>query len=240
MPKSSYDVLMSGARTQNIALEITANNISNANTHGFKANRLIFEEVLRESEDGLAMAQESGVRIAKNYTDFRQGMLDKTGNPLDLALSGDGFFVVNTARGDRYTRAGSFRVSSDGYLVNGQGYRVQGEGGDIDLKDTRGLRVDNEGNVTKRGRLLDKIRTVSFADPQKIQREGHNLWLNPTANEVLENKTSIQTGWLEKSNVTPMKSLTDMIQISRLYEMFMKGIQMFQKIDAKTSEQLGR
>jgi flagellar basal-body rod protein FlgG len=231
---------MSGARTQNIALEMTANNISNANTHGFKANRLVFEEVLKESEDGLEMASESQVRVAKNYTDLRQGMMDKTGNPLDLAIAGDGFFVVNTPGGERYTRAGAFTISAEGYLVNAQGYRVQGEGGDIDLRDPRGLRVDNEGNVTKRGRLLDTLRVVSFAEPQKIEREGHNLWTNPPTNEVLTSKVSIKTGWLEKSNVNPIRSMTNMIQISRLYEMFMKGIQTFQKIDEKTTQQLSR
>ena len=240
MPKSSYSVLMSGARTQNLALEMTANNISNANTTGFKAERLVFEEVLKESEDGLQMVKESQVQVAGNHTDFRQGIMDKTGNPLDLAIAGEGFFVVNTPGGERYTRAGSFGISADGYLVNTDGHRVQGESGDIDLKDARGLRVDHEGNVTKRGRLLDTIRVVSFADVQKVEREGHNLWVNPPANEVIESEAAVKSGWLEKSNVNAIHSMTNMIQISRLYEMFMKGIQTFQKIDEKTSQQLGR
>jgi flagellar basal-body rod protein FlgF len=228
---------VSGASAQSRALDIVSNNLANAPTTGFKSQHLTFEEVLHKV-DGVPNQVQRQVRIDESYTNFRQGSLEETGNPLDVALSDTGFFVVETENGPRYTRDGHMAVSDEGVLVTAGGYPVQGEGGEIRLQPQHRTRITQEGVVMGDGQHLGTLRRVDFADKQKLIREGHNLWKAPEEAGIEESQVRLQARSLEGSNVNIVESMTEMVWIARAYEVFTRTVDTFKKVDERTATQI--
>jgi flagellar basal-body rod protein FlgF len=204
-------------------LDIIANNIANLNTTGFKATGSKFEEFLmpvaREFDLTDTGRQLSFVIDRGTWHDLSQGAIELTGNPLDVALDGDGFLVVQTPNGERYTRNGSLRMNAAGELVTAEGFPVLGESGRIvfQLNDVD-ITIARDGTVTVRDGIRGRLRLVGFAAPQALRKDTASTYAAPAGlvPEPVVNTRVIQ-GALEKSNVKSVAELTRMIEVSRAY-----------------------
>jgi flagellar basal-body rod protein FlgF len=211
-------------------LDVVANNIANVNTTGFKADNAVFQEYLmpvaRENrfnppDRRLSFVEDHGI-----WHDFSQGSLRPTGNPLDVAIDGDGFLVVQTAAGERYTRNGSLQINAQGQLVTNDGSLVLGDNGPIVIQQTdHNIAIAPDGRVsviegtnTANDSMRGKLRVVSFAAPQRLLKDGANNFSAPAgvASEPTKNVRLIQ-GSIESSNVNAVGDMTRMIEISRTY-----------------------
>ncbi|MBW2307917.1 MAG: flagellar hook basal-body protein, partial [Deltaproteobacteria bacterium] len=174
---SDIFIAATGLMAQEKRLEVIANNLANANTTGFKRDVASFgtwlDIQLRGGLDGRAEAVGGvsadtsdlhGTFMYRTVTDFSQGALRYTGNPLDFALQGEGFFVLQTPEGIRYTRNGSFQIGADNYLITRQGYRVMGEAGAIQIIGEE-LQCDTKGRLRSAGRDIDRLKIVKSPDP---------------------------------------------------------------------------
>jgi len=205
--------------------EIIANNIANVNTTGFKRDRVVFRRTLAAE---LAAAAEEGNQVVAEdvLTDFSQGPLEKTDRPLDVALDGPGFFVVQTQAGERYTRAGNFRLAPDGTLVTPDGNPVLGERGPIVLQDDR-VEIHSDGDIYQAGELVGRLRIVAFDDLSSLRKEGHGLFVltDPSVRPREAEGSTVRQGYLEGSNVNPLEEMVEMMVLLRNFEAEQKAIQ---------------
>jgi flagellar basal-body rod protein FlgG len=200
---------------------VIANNLANINTTGFKKD-LPFSEVLSE-ENGIILQQ---------FTDHKQGDILYTNNPLDVALSGEGFFTLETEGGTRFTKNGKFQISDDGFLVTTQGYKVMGESGEINLEEYMSEQ-DQDITITKEGDLIfgknhvDKLLISKVDDINDLKKvEGSCFILEEGGSfQAEEDEYAIQQGYLESSNVNPVIEMEAMIQQTKDYETASKIIQ---------------
>lgn len=207
-------------------LDVIANNIANINTAGYKADGSLFEEYLSSN----ARAAGSGGRVSfvrdrGIWHDMSQGPIERTGNPLDIAVDGNAFLVVQTARGERYTRNGSLHINVTGQLVTSDGDAVIGNAGPITFQpNDHQVSISRDGTISVRegASKVDsergKLRLVTFADPQKLQKDGGST-LNVTGNAQPQDtdKAGIIQGSVEKSNVRGVVEMSRMIEITRNY-----------------------
>jgi flagellar basal-body rod protein FlgG len=240
----------SGALAQERRLAVLANNISNINTAGFKKDIGIFK-VLEENEDAVVNPVASGnspIQMNaplylqyKTQTDFSPGSLKKTDNPFDLAQEGNGFFCVQSPEGIRYTRNGHFTLDPQGLLVTQDGYTVIGNGGEINI-DGRSFDVDIQGNISVDGAQVDKLRVVEFATPLDLEKVGDTLFAttDPDVNPESPELVKIRQGFLELSNVDPVRMMTEMIEVLRGYESYQKAIRALDDASAKSINEVGQ
>jgi flagellar basal-body rod protein FlgF len=202
-------------------MDVVANNLANLNTTGFKAETLLFEEyrmpVARDRDFFYPDQPLSYTDDWATIHDMTTGSMLETGNPLDVALRGEGFLVVDTPEGERYSRAGSLAIGEDGTLEDMSGYPVLGTGGPIqfDAEETD-ITISDDGTVSSSAGVKGRLRIVEFADPQTVQRFGNNLWNGGTP--VPATATHVVQGSIEKSNVSGITAMSDMIRIQRAYE----------------------
>jgi len=235
MDAAMYKAL-SGAIVQMRRLESATQDLSNVNTYGYKGQRLAFNEVLAAQ----AAKERSGglVALGEQRTDHSQGTLQQTGNPLDVALEGAGFFVVNAGRGDRYTRAGRFALATDGTLIAAGGGPVMGEKGAIRL--TGKVEILPDGMVTSDGAEVDKLRIVVFADPKKLVREEKGLFKGPQAEASISKDVKVVQGNLEESNVSPIEAMIHLITIQRQFESYDRVMRSIDSATEKILAEAGR
>jgi flagellar basal-body rod protein FlgF len=211
-------------------LDVLSNNIANVNTNGYKADRPLFEEYLnsRAHEDNFKGADRrvSYVQDRGTFRDMTEGAATQTGNPLDVAVDGKGYFVVQTPNGERYTRNGSFEINATGQLVDSEGNQVLGTGGPITFQLTdHNVTVSPTGIVTVRdgsgttSAPRGQLQIVGFDQPRALQKDGASTFKAP--NGVNSNPapqgTRVVQGALEKSNVRPIAEMARMIEITRSY-----------------------
>ncbi|MGE3145469.1 MAG: flagellar basal-body rod protein FlgF [Pseudorhodoplanes sp.] len=211
-------------------MDVVANNIANVNTTGFKTDTALFEEYIMPGASAGQFARPdrrmSYVHDRSTFHDQSQGSLQHTGAPLDVAIEGEGYLVVQTPRGERYTRAGSMQINAQGQLVTSEGYAVQGEAGPIVFQplDT-GIMVSKEGSITVReggdtrsDAIRGKLRIVRFERNQQLRKDGGATFMAPddVAAQDVEKPNVIQ-GAIEKSNVNSVIEMTRMIEITRTY-----------------------
>ncbi len=220
-----------GMLVQRSKMDVITNNISNVDTLGYKQDTLLsrsFENMLiSRMNDPSILNQTSvvgplgtGIHIDEIATSFAQGTPEQTGSSTDLCIVGDGFFVVNTADGERYTRAGNFSLDADGYLVDVNGNQVQGKSGAIKLKSDRFLVGDSGGifDLDTNGQV-GTLRLVEFTDPQGLRKAGDNLFSDYGDAGPKEAKSSqVMQGYIEGSNVNIAQEMVDMMITSRAYE----------------------
>lgn len=221
-------------------LEVTANNISNANTPGFKRD-LYFANVIADVQNNMKNKGlfEGQVRLTeRNVVDLSQGALNKTNNPMDVAINGDGFFTVADEEGNEYyTRNGNFTIDKDGFLVTNYGWKVQGEGGEIYLPngDTR---ISPGGNITSDDELVDQLKIVmpeSKADMVKLGNSRYQF--QPTEPEK---RGEVVQGFLEQSNVNPIESMIKLVALQRDFDTNQKMVQSFDEINKQSANEIGR
>jgi flagellar basal-body rod protein FlgF len=210
-------------------LDVVANNVANVNTTGYKADRSLFQEYLASNahEDNFASSDRrvSFVQDRATFHDFSPGPTQETKNPLDVAIDGSGFLVVQTPAGERYTRDGGLQINNQGQLVNASGYQVLGNSGPIVFQPTdKSINIATDGNVTVQegaGRtdsVRGKLRMVSFAQAQQLLKEGSNLYSAGTGTAAAPDPTSrLRQGFIEKSNVNSVTEMSRMIEITRTY-----------------------
>ena len=211
-------------------LDVVANNVANLNTTGFKADGNIFHEhlmpVARAERFRGPDRRLSYVIDHTTWHDFSKGSIQQTGNPLDLALDGKAFLVVDTPRGERYTRNGALQVNAQGELVTNEGLRVLGESGPIVFQiQDRDISVARDGTITVREGVIatnqavrGKLRLVAFGQPERMRKDGTSLFVAPdgVAPEADPN-AAIMQGMIEKSNVRAVSEMTRMIEVTRSY-----------------------
>jgi flagellar basal-body rod protein FlgF len=211
-------------------LDIVANNIANVDTTGFKADNAAFSEYLmssaRDEDFGGKDKRVSFVQDRATWTDMTPGALQRTGNPLDVAIDGRGFLTVQTPRGQRYTRNGSFSLDATGNLVTSEGYQVLGDGGPITLQSTdHDVIISENGIITVRegastaDTVRGKLQLVSFAQPQRLEKDGSSTFRAPNGvnPDPAPTNTRVVQGAIEKSNVNAVAEMARMIQITRSY-----------------------
>ncbi len=215
-------LLAQSAISQMKRLDVISNNLANVNTVGYKKDITVFSDfssVLSSvmTDNGLEIKPTPyGVKPDKVVSVIDQGALRRTDNPFDLAISGKGFFVLETPGGLRYSRAGNFKLDSQGYLVDSNGYKVQGSLGPIHI-DGQSVIVTNVGEVVVDGQRVDVLKIVDFPKPYRLKKVGEDLFVSDEEGFVSNNYV-IHQGFLEDSNVNPMQEMVEMIETHRVYE----------------------
>jgi flagellar basal-body rod protein FlgF len=246
---NSLLVAMSRQVTLERQMDVVANNIANLGTAGFKANSSVFGEFLntvaQENDFPPADAPVHFVFDRTAYKNLGQGPVQQTGNPLDVAISGDGFLSVQTAAGERYTRNGGFMINAAGQLVTVDGAIVNGDNGPIVFQaNDRNISISADGRIgvlegltnteTQRG----KLKLVTFAQPQRLQNEGANQFSAPAglAAQPASAAVTVIQGAVEGSNVSGVREMTRMIEINRTYSLIAAIMQT--QGDTKTIDRL--
>ncbi|HEX9022837.1 MAG TPA: flagellar basal-body rod protein FlgF, partial [Geobacteraceae bacterium] len=221
------------------------NNLANVNTVGFKKDKMSFGAMLDSVKNPTLGAGTLTNAPAYNdftiSTDFSTGTLRNSGNPLDLALDGTGFFVVDTPQGKAYTRQGNFHLDGNGRMVTVDGYEVQGGGGPITIKGGQ-VDINEKGEVSVDGQQVATLSVVNFPEPYQLQKIGGTLF-TPSAAEAAEQPatgTLVRQATLEDSNVQPLLEMASLIESTRFYESCVKTIQSYDDMANKAANDLGR
>ena len=219
-------------------LEVVSNNLANASTPGFKADQLQFESVLAGVKN--PTTQDPNYSSERFYTDFAAGGLQKSDNVFDVALDGDGFFVVNTPDGPAYTRQGNFHRGAGGKLVNGDNYEVQGQNGSISVAGGR-IQIGEKGVVTVDGVAAGTLSQVDFPKPYALTKSGGGLFVPADPQAVPTASTSqVKQGFVESSNVKVVVEMARMIETSRYFETCAKAVRSYDDMAAKAVNDLGK
>lgn len=236
-------VALSRQMTLRREMDIVANNIANVDTTGFKV-----EGTMVRTDPSTGAAMVDGPASLKFVIDdgvtrdFSQGALRQTDGPLDLGIEGQGFFKVQTAAGERYTRDGRFTLGPEGRLTTQAGDPVQGEGGDIVVNPELGpVSIAIDGTVSQGVNKVGKIAVVAFDDLSGLSKAGDNLFSN-TSNLQPQPSTAarVHQGMLEGSNVNSILQVTRLIEISRAYESMARTIENSAELSRRSVERLGR
>ncbi|MFQ5580906.1 MAG: flagellar basal-body rod protein FlgF [Nitrospiria bacterium] len=250
---SIYPVL-SGALAQEKRLEVITNNLANINTSGFKKDIALFEGINGEQRDptikhGLGPSSPSAMfsKINQIHTDFTPGPIRMTGEPLDVAISGEGFFAVQTPVGTRYTRNGHFTLNAEREIVTQGGFQVLGSGGPISIPNGT-IMIDAEGRVSVKDSEIiggspvevDLLPVFRFENSDALQKVGSTLFDAGRAQATPSTEARIRQGALEGSNVNSIEEMVAMISVSRRYEAAQKAMQTADEITGKAANEVGR
>ena len=257
--------LTSGMLTQNRNLNVISNNMVNIQTPGYKRDKMVSttfqEEMLyrtgkRYKENPEPLATTSKIRAAdRTYVSYEQGGFEDTEGILDFALSGEGFFVIDTPNGTAYTRNGSFRVDDQGYLCLNNVGRVQGADGQpiqidnenftvssrgvISVVETEGGDDEEGGESDQTVRELGTLRVVNFEDYEQLHKEDYGVYTTNQAAQDVENP-SILWKMLERSNVDMMEEMTSMITAQRALQSAAQVLKMYDQVMSKAATDIGR
>jgi flagellar basal-body rod protein FlgF len=232
---------------------LIANNLANVDTTGYKKDvvasqsfpSLLMYMVEGGSGSGYELENRqpigllgTGVEVAEATIDLGQGPLKQTENELDFALMGDGFFVLSTPGGERYTRNGSFTLDAQGQLVSQQGYPVLGQGGAIRIGGGE-VQVDGSGNILVDGQRVNAFKLVAFAQPEDLQKVGQNLFAASGAGSAAID-VQVKQGYLESSNVNAVQEMVEMIAALRAYEANQRIVRSEDQMLDKAVNEVGR
>ncbi len=234
-------------------MDVIASNLANVTTAGFKKDRLTFESVLAGNQNPPAVppgqTADPVLLQAKMTTDFSPGALVQTGNPLDLALQGDGFFVVSTPNGVAYTRQGNFRLANDGTVITNDGYPVLSRDSQQPIKidltgQTGGGKpvVDNQGNITLNGEAVGSLAIVDFPKPYQLTKQAGALFMAAAGAVATPaaGTTTVAQGALEQSNVDAVSEMVQMVDANRYFESCQRVVRSFDAMATKAASDLGR
>lgn len=237
MDAAMYKAL-SGAITQMRKLDVASQDLANVNTSGYKGQRLAFSEVLA---GGLPASPRAGgfVAVSEQRTDFSQGQHQSTGNVFHLAVDGEGYFVLDTPRGERYTRSGGFTLSADGTIITPAGEPLLGENGPLQATGSK-FEVGLDGTVSSENGEIGKLRIVRFADNRLVVKEGANLFRAAPTNVEDVSAPRVTQGNLEQSNVSPIDSMVAMITIQRQFEAYERAMKLMDGATQKMIADAGR
>lgn len=227
--------------------DVTADNLANINTPGFKGNKM-FYRMFTESVNGKTITRS----VPVTQVDLSQGILEPTGNEFDLAINGKGFFVVEENGREYLTRNGRFQLDSDGMLVNSQGARVMGESGPIQLSElyqaqenndggSTMLEISKDGTIVLNGKALDKLKIMSVDDPAHLVRQGNSYFTVTDGIELSEEDTGmVMQGFFEKGNVQPLNEMVDMMRNMQMFESQQKALRTTDEMLGQATTSIGR
>lgn len=216
-----------------LKMDVIGNNLANMNTVGFKKDRA-FIEILNEQKMMIESRKPENQALGVvERTDYTEGSFQQTGNSLDLAIRGNGFFAIETPRGIRYTRNGSFTLSLDGTVVTKDGYPVLGTEGRIQLPDLQRLtagdiQINEAGEIMIDKKPVGKLQIVTFDDMTVLKKEGNTNFMTDDDSKVHpapEGEYIIHQGFLEESNVEGIEEMVVMVELSRQFESGQKAVQ---------------
>lgn len=231
-----------GMQSRMQSLDLVANNLANSSTSGYKTDGEFYTLFTSESTEQDPDTASSVPMIQRQWTDFGQGLLEPTNNPLDFGLSGKGFFVVQGPSGPLYTRNGNFRFSTDGNLVTGEGYPLLDENKKrIRANTSQPLEVSRDGVITQNGNSLGRISLVDFSSPAGLSKFGATYFVSsgdesPTAAA----NTQIYQGKIETSNVNASHGAVRIVGLSRQFEMMQKAISLSNDMGKKAIEEVAK
>ena len=209
-------IALSKQTTLQRQMSVIANNLANMNTSGFKAERMVFREYISKPSETETLSFVQDFGLAR---DFTEGTATLTGNPLDLSISGPGYFALDTQNGDRYTRHGRFQLNETGQLVTGEGDIVlSNNGAPITIPPGSGsLTISADGSIPGANGPLGRIGLVEFENERNLKRSENNLYEAKGERARAAENSSMLQGNLEGSNVQPILEMTRMIQVHRSY-----------------------
>ncbi len=234
-----------GALTQQMRLDMLSNNLANVNTTGFKADIPVFSMEAEEPSDEMPVYSTG---LLSPYappmsarTDFSAGATTRTGNPLNLAIAGKGFFEVETPNGPKFTRTGNFAINAEGILSTADGWPVMGQAGTITIEGGR-VHIDEEGQVHVDGESAGTLRIVDFDEPYALDKAGDNLFVprdGAQAQPIEPGTSQVVQGFLEASNVDAIRTMTEIIETMRVFEAYQRIIRTADETTAKTVNEVG-
>ena len=242
---NGYYSATGGMVTQFNKLNVISNNLANVNTAGFKQDNVIigdYERIFNEKRDNLPLENNTKeaakflnrainkVPVAvEEYTKFDIGSLQKTSNPLDIALKQkNAFFSVSTPDGEKVTRAGNFSLDSNGYLVTKDGFKVlDDKNNPIQFNPSYPIKIDQNGNIYQNKELISTLKIVRIDNLNTLKKTGNNLFDFIPDTAVTDPKNATLQGFLEKSNVNPVREMTSLIETNRLVESYQKVMTTF-------------
>ncbi len=248
MFKGFYN-LTSGMLTQGRNLDIIANNMANTPTAGFKTDRYTFstfQEVMWKRVGNMDhkytdLGEQSWITApSKLYTDYEQGSIEETGQPLDFAIEGDGFFALETADGERvYTRNGNFSLDGEGYLwLSGFGRVLDTQGEPIRLVTDR-IKTDDYGGIfTENGGFLGRVGVFRFEDNGALEKNNYGFFVSENEGEPVTDVT-VHHGWVERSNIDLVQEMTNMITAQRAYQSAAEVTKIYDGVMRKATEDVG-
>ena len=234
----------SGLQSRMDSFDMLANNLANASTSGFKADREFYNTYLAPgiiNQPDPIVGDEPVVQ--KQWTDFSQGTLVETGNSTDLALSGNGFFSVNGPNGPLYTRNGNFHLSPQGTLVTAEGYAVRLVGGKpLQIQSPDPVQVQPDGQVLQDGNALGQLQLVDFADRSQLSklRAGYFQASGPQVSPLPATNLQVYQGRLETSNTGPAEAAAKMITLLRNFEMLQHAIKIGTDMNRQAVEEVAK
>lgn len=250
-PGSTMDAIgiaaASGIRARMESLEILANNLANAGTSGFKADRERYATYWSAESTSALDAGRGGAGVSpvveRNWIDFAQGAITRTGVPTHLALTGPGFLAVNRGDETLYTRNGELQVSARGTLVNGEGLDVLGANGQpLRVDAAQPLEIRADGSIWQAGLQTGQLRLTEFADPQALEKAGHTYfrWPGP-ADQIRPGATTrVLQGAVESANSGPAEGAVRMVNVLRQFESLQKALQLGSEMNRRLVEEVAK
>ena len=234
----------SGLRSRMEALDLLANNLANSATAGYKSDQEFYGLFRSDLAAGAGDDPVSAMPvIQRQWTDFSQGTLQVTGNPLDVAISGSGFLVVKGPGGPLYTRNGNLQVLASGQLATADGYPLQtAAGGAIQVQSGQPIEISSDGTVTQQGQALGQIQVVSFASTASLVKMGSTCFRNTDSKNVPAPASQIEIaqGKIEGSNVPVAQAAMRLVGMMRQFEMLQKAIGVSSDMDMKSIQEVAR
>jgi flagellar basal-body rod protein FlgF len=225
---SGFYAACAGLKAQSLALDVAAHNIANVNTVGFRGQQVAFQTQLAlarpSAPNVLNLAINNFGVLEGTHLDLNSGNIETTGNPLDAAIEGRGFFAVQTPLGVRYTRGGSFRVARNGQLTTSDGNPVLSDNGVPIQVPAGAVAISPDGTLSANGAVAGRIRLVEFAPETKLTAEGNSLLAAPTGSERAATQTTLRPGALEASNVNAISGMVELIGVQRKAEMMQRAL----------------
>ena len=220
------------------SLDMLGNNLANASSSGFKMDREFYSLYSPENEGENSTLP----TIDREWIDLAQGTIQNTGRPLDIALDGKGFFVVNGPSGALYTRDGSFRIAATGNVVTKEGYALQlSDGTPLKLQTADGLDISRDGTVMQRGQIVGRLNVVDVSNGDSLVKSGANYFrAADPAKQVITARAEVRQHALENSNVNTAESAVRMVSIMRQFEMLQKAISIGSDMNRKAAEEVAK
>jgi flagellar basal-body rod protein FlgF len=235
-------IAASGLRSRMESLDLLANNVANAGTGGYKADREFYSlYAAPEAQDSDPVS--TMPVIERPWIDLSQGIVRATGNPLDVALTGTGFFSVAGPNGPLYTRNGSFHLAADGKLVNSDGYSVLGvKAENLTLQAERPVEISNDGTIQQDGSAIGQLEITDFTSTAGLVKQGANYFriAGQVARPTSPSVTSVEQGKLESSNTGSAEASVRLVSVMRQFEMLQKAITLGAEMNRRAVEEVAK
>ena len=235
-------IAASGLRARMESLDLLANNIANASTGGYKADREFYGVYAAEEARDADQASTMPV-IERPWIDFAQGVVQVTGNPLDVAISGAGFLAVQAPAGTLYTRNGRLRLAADGRLLSAEGYPLRGVGGGVlTLQPSRPVDITQDGTVQQDGNIVGQLEIADFTSTAGLAKQGANYLrvTDPGLRPSTPTGTAVEQGKLEASNTASAEAAVHLVSVMRQFEMLQKAVSLGAEMNRQAVEEVAK